>query len=57
MNKLECYIFSIATSLVFKMYNEMNTKVAQLIMSRTNSDWENDFLLDSLETSKLHCTK
>lgn len=53
MNKLECYIFSIATSLVFKMYNEMNTKVAQLIMSRTNSDWENGFLLDSLETSKL----
>lgn len=34
----------------------MITKAAQLTMNRTNSDQENGFLLDNLETNKLPCT-
>lgn len=49
-------IFPSSTSLVFKRYNEMITQASQLIMSRTNSDRENGFLLDNLETNKLPCT-
>lgn len=33
--------------------NEMSTKAAQLITSRTDSVWKNGFLLDNLETNKL----
>lgn len=34
----------------------MITKAAQLIMSGTNSDRENYFLLDNLERNNLPCT-
>lgn len=34
----------------------MSTKATQLTLSRTDSDWENTFLLDTLETNQLRCT-
>lgn len=54
MNACEDYFLPNATSLVIKRHNETSTKAAELIM--TNSDWENGFLLDNLETNKLPCT-
>lgn len=52
----EIIFFPSSTSLVFKKYNAMSTKATQLIMSRTNSEWENTFLLDTSEMSQLPCT-